>query len=70
VNVDCRAVERTLNELQQAAAAESERAVRFVAEQYEDLRVNFDPKVTRLRKKLKVVMHRGALDDLAGFEEP
>lgn len=67
---DCRAIERCADELHQAGTAESERAVRFVAEQYQDLRANFDPKVTRLRKRLKVVMHRGALDDLAGFEEP
>jgi hypothetical protein len=66
---DCRAIGRNSEELHAAASAESERALRFVAEQYEDLQANFDPKVTKLRKRLKVVMHPGALADLAGFEE-
>jgi hypothetical protein len=66
---DCHAIERSVEELHAAAAEEIKRALRFVAEQYEHLQANFDPKVTRLRKRRKVVLHPGALDDLAGFEE-
>ena len=65
---DCRAIERSAEELAAAADEEAKRSLRFVAEQYEDLQANFDPKVTKLRNRYKVVMHPRALDDLAGFD--
>lgn len=32
-------------------------ALQFVVKQYEVLRANFDPRVTKLRERVKVVMH-------------
>lgn len=61
---DCRRIERPLAELVALRAREAERMRAFVAEQHDDLVRNFDPKVVRLRKKLKVMMHPDALRDL------
>jgi hypothetical protein len=38
----------------------------FVAEQHQELLASFDPKVVRLRKRRKILMHPRAIDDLAG----
>jgi hypothetical protein len=62
---DCRAIERPVEELDAAVAAEVERLNQFVAEQHQDLLVNFDPKIVPLRKRRKILMHPRALDDLA-----
>jgi hypothetical protein len=62
---DCRAIERPVEELEAAAAAEVERVNQFVAEQHQDLLVSFDPKIVRLRKRRKVLMHPRVIDDLA-----
>lgn len=52
-----------VHRLQQPERA-AERMRAFVAEQHADLVKNFDPKVVRLRKKLKVMVHPDALRDL------
>jgi hypothetical protein len=64
--VDCRAIERPGEELEAAAAAEVERVNQIVAEQHQDLLVSFDPRIVRLRKRRKVLMHPRVIDDLAG----
>ena len=61
---DCRAIERPIEELELAATAEAERASRFVVEQHQDLLLNFDPKIVRLRRQRRILMHPRALDDL------
>lgn len=61
---DCRAVERPVEELEVAVATEVERVHRFVAEQHQELLITFDPKVVRLRKRRKILMHPDALDNL------
>jgi len=63
---DCRAIERPIDELDAAAAAEVGRVNQFVAEQHQSLLASFDPKVVRLRKRRKILMHPRAIDDLAG----
>ncbi len=37
----------------------------FLDENYQDIMQNFDPKVVKLKKKMKIVMTPEALDDLA-----
>jgi hypothetical protein len=61
---DCRAIGRPVEELELAVAAEIERVIRFVAEQHQDLLLNFDPKIVRLHKRRKILMHPHALDGL------
>jgi hypothetical protein len=61
---DCRRIERPLTELAALRMRETERIRTFVAEQHADLVKNFDPKVVRLRKRLKMMMHPDALRDL------
>ena len=65
---DCRKLEGDIGELHTAAAAEVKRIHEFIAEQHADLLVNFDPKVTRLRKRKKILMHPRARDDLTDME--
>lgn len=66
---DCRAIERPAEELEVAVAAERERVSQFVAEQHQDLMVNFDPKIVQLRKRRRILVHPRALDDLGSDGE-
>lgn len=61
---DCRRIERPLAELRTLEACENARMRDFVAAQHDDLVKNFDPKVVKLRKKLKVMIHPEALRDM------
>ncbi len=61
---DCRRIERPLTELRALEAGEAKRMRDFVAAQHEDLIKNFDPKVVPLRKKLGVMLHPEALQDM------
>ncbi len=62
---DCRAQQGDQAELMCEAAHESQRICTFIAEQHNDLLLHFDPNVVPLRKRRKVLMHPGVLDDLA-----
>jgi Fe-S-cluster formation regulator IscX/YfhJ len=52
-------------ELQLAVTEEETRIATFIQEQHEDLLNNFDPKVVRLQKRRKIMIHNHAFDDLA-----
>ncbi len=62
---DVRRIERDAAELEAEAAAEAARVRAFVAEQHAELLETFDPKVTRLKKRMKILIHHGALNDLS-----
>ena len=61
---DCRAIERPVHELSAMEDREIRAISSFVGEQHDDLRRNFDPKVTTLRKRHKLMLHPEALRDL------
>ncbi len=48
---------------------EIEKAKIFLDEQYRDIIDNFDPNVIKLRKKHKIIMTSGFLDDMGGLSE-
>jgi hypothetical protein len=62
---DCRSNQSGEADLLAEAAVEAKRICTFIAEQHDDLQRHFDPKVVPLRKRRKVLMHPGMLDDLA-----
>jgi hypothetical protein len=43
-------------------------AISWLAENYQDIMKNFDPKVIKLRKKRKIIISAGALEDLAKID--
>lgn len=61
---DCQAVASTIDELAAVIEQECKAAVECLDGQFEDIREKFDPTVVRLRKKRKVLLADGALDDL------
>ncbi|HEY7533397.1 MAG TPA: hypothetical protein VH681_11545, partial [Nitrospiraceae bacterium] len=61
---DCRSIERAVDELNGALAEEETKLKTFIAEQHQSLLQTFDPKVKRLRRRRKVLIHRDAFDDL------
>ena len=65
---DCRKLAGAIDELNVAAAAEVKRVHEFIAEQHAELARNFDPKITRLRRRNKILMHPRAFDDLNEIE--
>ena len=48
---------------------EVEKARAFLDQQYQDIMDNFDPDVIKLRKKMKIVMSPGALEDLEKMDD-
>lgn len=62
---DCRAIERPAAELQKALAEERAALARFIEVAHEELLRTFDPKVMRLRKRRRIMVHKDAFDDLA-----
>jgi len=50
--------------LQDRARAEQKRLQGYLEEQLADIEANYDPKITKLRKKRKIIMSAQALDDL------
>jgi hypothetical protein len=54
-----------ITELAVVIAQEKQAAVEFLQAQYRDIKKNFDPSVVPLRKKRKIVLADGALDDLS-----
>lgn len=61
---DCRELAGDVEALHAAVAAEIKRVHEFIAEQHAELLRNFDPKITRLRKRKKILMHPRAFDDM------
>jgi hypothetical protein len=61
---DCRALARPNEELERAVEDERSALARFIDEQHADIVRNFDPAVVRLRHRRKVMIAKGALDDL------
>jgi hypothetical protein len=62
---DCRSNQSDEADLFAEVAVEAKRICTYIAEQHDDLLRHFDPKVVPLRKRRKVLMHPGVLDDLA-----
>ncbi len=61
---DCTALEQPRDELSALEAREVNAMLSFVAEQHDHLLRNFDPKLTTLRKRKKVLFYPNALRDL------
>lgn len=66
---DCRRSQRSIDELHAAAAIEVARVRTFIAEQHDDIERNFDPRVTPLRPRPKILIAPGVLDGLVDDEE-
>ena len=66
---DCRRIEGRAEKLEAACAEERARVAAFLEEQHADIEGNFDPKIRKLRKRKKVIMTKGALDDLRNLQE-
>ena len=60
---DCRKLAGDVEALHTAAAAEIKQVHEFIAKQHAELLCHFDPKITRLRKRKKILMHPRAFDD-------
>jgi len=68
---DTRRIQRPCEELERAVASEIDLLNAYIAEQHDDLLRNFNPKIARLRKRTKVMVHPHAFDALgAGDEDP
>ena len=61
---DCRSMLGDNRELDALIEQERQAAVEFLEKNHRDIMENFDPKFTRLRKKRKIIVADGALDDL------
>jgi len=61
---DCRALLGENDNLERLATEAQQIADQFVHEQYQDVMENYDPKVSRLKRRRKIVMAPGVLDDL------
>jgi hypothetical protein len=61
---DCRAIERGSDELNSALAEEETKLRTFIAQQHQDLLQTFDPRIKRLRRRRKILIHKDAFDDL------
>jgi hypothetical protein len=59
---DCRNIERAAAELTLHVDAEKQAAETFMRAEHERLLRDFDPKVARLRKKRKIIVHEDAVD--------
>ncbi len=61
---DCKTLTTELSHVTERAELEVARAEDFLKKEHEDIMKNFDPKVVKLKKKMKIVLAPGALDDL------
>lgn len=61
---DCHALQRSTGELSQAVEEEKTALARFIEAQHADVIRTYDPKLTRLRRKRKVLVAKGAFDNL------
>lgn len=62
---DCQNIAGDKAELARMLEEEKKAAVEYLEKQYNDIMKNFDPKVVKLRKKRKVIICDGALQDLS-----
>lgn len=62
---DCEPLTTAFINVTERAKQEVARAKIFLQKEYKDIMKNFDPKVVKLKKKMKVVVAPGAFDDLA-----
>ncbi len=61
---DCRAMHRSSKELEVAVDEETSALTRFVDAQHADVMRTYDPKLSRLKRRRKVLMRKGVFDDL------
>ncbi len=61
---DCKHIAKDTIELDTLAKQEQKAAVKFLDKNYNDILDNYDPSVIRLRKKRKIILADGVLDDL------
>jgi hypothetical protein len=66
---DCRQWQRPADELPAVAGVEAAGARAFVAAQHGDAERTCDPRITPLRRRHKVLIAPGALDDLLDGDE-
>lgn len=62
---DCEPLLAELSNVTKRAEKEVARTKDYLKKEHEDIMKNFDPKVVKLKKKMKVVFAPGVLDDLA-----
>jgi hypothetical protein len=61
---DCNAIQVDSGELKELVEQEYQAASHFLEQSYHDIVANFDPKVVKLRKKMKVIISDAAAKDL------
>lgn len=61
---DCRTMRRSSKELEGALDEERSALARFVEDQHADVMRTYDPKLSRLEKRRKVLVRKGAFDEL------
>ncbi len=64
--MDCEPLIADFTNVTERAEQEVAKAENYLQEAYEDIMKNFDPKVVKLKKKMKVVVAPGAFDGLLG----
>jgi len=60
---DCRAIERGTDELNDAVTEEETKVKAFITQQHRELLQTFDPKIKRLRRRRKILIHKDAFED-------
>ncbi|GAB3029537.1 hypothetical protein [Bowmanella dokdonensis] len=63
---DCKAIQADLSTVIELENQELTKAERWLKDTHQDIMDNFDPKVVKLKKKMKIVVAPGALDGLMG----
>ncbi|MEQ1559262.1 MAG: hypothetical protein ABL933_10065 [Methyloglobulus sp.] len=61
---DCQAIKGDTEELEELIDKECQAAIGFLEQSHQDILTNFDPKVVKFRKKMKVVLTDAAAKDL------
>jgi len=61
---DCEPLIEKLSRVTERAKQEVTRTNNYLQKEHEDIMKNFDPKVVKLKRKMKIVVAPGALDDL------
>ena len=65
---DCKPLVAEYAEVEKFLSEELDRANAWLVENHQDIQENFDPTIVKLRKKRKIIMTEGALDDLSKIE--
>ncbi|GJL67028.1 MAG: hypothetical protein NPIRA05_19990 [Nitrospirales bacterium] len=66
---NCEPLMAEFSAVEKLLAEEIDRANAWLAENYQDIRDNFDPTVVKLRKRRKIIMSPSAIDDLSKLDE-